>query len=153
MKTKILGLLFVLCSFGFKNHTTVTLNVANDIVGLWYNDTKSAKIGIYLSSNNKYNGKIEWLREPNDANGNPKKDPKNPNDNLQNRDRLGMVILWNFEFNAKDNKWENGNIYDPNNGKTYSGYITKEGKDKLHLRGYIAGMTWLGRTSTWEKAE
>ena len=153
MKTKILSILIVLCCFGFENHTTVTLNAADDIVATWYNDTKTAKIRIFLAQNDKYSGKIEWLKEPNDASGSPKKDPNNPDNKLQNRERLGMVILKYFDFNTKENKWENGTIYDPKNGKTYSGYITTEGSNKLNLRGYVAGMTWLGRTSTWEKAE
>ncbi len=49
---------------------------AQDITGTWYNAEKDAKIQIYKSGE-KYYGKIVWLKNPNDANGNPKTDVKN----------------------------------------------------------------------------
>ncbi len=42
---------------------------------------------------------------------------------------------------------EGGQVYDPRNGKTYSGTITMAGKDRLELRGYIM-VSLIGRTST-----
>ena len=58
-----------------------------------------------------------------------------------------------FTWNASEQKWEKGTIYDPTEGKTYDGYIYFEGDNKkvLKLRGYVMGMTWLGRTSDWQR--
>lgn len=127
----------------------------NDVKGVWWNAEKTAKIRIYKAKNQKYYGKIHWLREPNNAQGKPKKDPENPNPKLRDRDRLGMLIMKSFTWDPEEKLWEDGTIYDPNNGKTYDGYIRMEAgnKDKLYLRGYVMGMTWLGRTSEWERAE
>ena len=127
--------------------------VADDVRGTYWNGEKTAHIRIYRAVNGKYYGKIEHLVEPNDENGNPKKDPNNPNKELRDQARLGMVIMKSFEWNEKEKKWEDGTIYDPNNGKTYDGYMRFEGDDKgtLYLRGYVMGMTWLGRTSEWER--
>lgn len=129
--------------------------VPDDVRGTYWNGEKTAHIRIYRAKNGKYYGKIEHLTEPNDENGNPKTDPENPNPKLRSRARLGMVIMKGFEWNASEKIWEDGTIYDPNNGKTYDGYMRFEGEDKskLYLRGYVMGMTWLGRTSEWERIE
>ena len=47
------------------------------------------------------------------------------------------------------NKWSNGIIYDPNNGKTYSCKAKLEG-DKLNVRGFI-GISLFGRTTVWTR--
>ena len=56
-----------------------------------------------------------------------------------------------FKFDG-DDAWEDGTVYDAKSGKTYSGTIGFEAKDKLKLRGYI-GKSWmgLGRTTYWTR--
>lgn len=120
---------------------------ADDILGLWYNAEKSAKIQIYKDGE-KYFGKIVWLKEPM-KDGKPKVDDKNENEKLRNQPLIGLKILKNFEFD--EDEWEEGTIYDPKNGKTYSCFITKEG-DALNVTGYI-GFSFIGRTTKWTKAE
>ena len=125
----------------------------DDVRSTYWNADKTAHIRIYRAQNGKYYGKIEHLTEPNDEKGQPKTDPENPNPELRSRARLGMVIMKSFEWNEKEHIWEDGTIYDPNNGKTYDGYMRFEGDDRntLYLRGYVMGMTWLGRTSEWTR--
>lgn len=49
--------------------------------------------------------------------------------------------------------WEGGTILDPDNGKVYKVKITPiEGGKKLEVRGYI-GISLLGRTQTWIRAQ
>lgn len=149
-------LLFIglgICFFFMSDALLVNDVQPDDVRGTYWNAEKSAKIRIYRATNGKYYGKIEHLVEPNDENGNPKKDPNNPKKDKRDRDRLGMVIMNSFEWDEDDKRWEDGTIYDPNNGKTYDGYMKFEDGDlsTLHLRGYVMGMTWLGRTSQWER--
>lgn len=154
MRTKLIYLLLISTLFGFKSHSNAITAVGSDIIGIWFNEEKTVKVNIYFSpQSQKYNGKVEWLKEPNDEKGNPKKDPLNPNPNLRDRSRMGMVILTGFVFNEKEAQWEGGNIYDPKNGKTYNGYVKMENRDKMNLRGYVAGMTWIGRTAVWERVK
>lgn len=120
---------------------------ADDVLGIWYNQEKTAKIEIFKKSD-KYFGKIVWLAEPN-RDGKPKLDIHNVDESLRNRPVMGLLILQNFEWD--DDEWDSGTIYDPKNGETYSCYITKEG-NKLNVRGYI-GFALIGRTAIWEKAE
>ena len=131
----------------------VSALVADDVKGTYWNADKTAQIRIYKGTNDKYYGKIEMLTVPNNPDGTPKKDPDNPKANLRDRDRLGMVIMNGFTWNASEQKWENGTIYDPKEGKTYDGYVYFEGDNTkvLKLRGYVMGMTWLGRTSDWQR--
>jgi len=118
------------------------------IEGLWYNDIKSAKI-LITKSNGKFNGKVVWLKEPL-KNGKPKVDELNADEKLRTRPRLGLMVLEGFVKDG-DNKYTDGKIYDPNNGKTYSCNITYKGKE-LAIRGYI-GISLFGRTTTWTRAE
>lgn len=129
---------------------------ADDIVATWLNADKDAHIRIFKAVNGKYAGKIEWMKEPLDPKtGKPKTDNLNPDPKLRNRERMGLVIMMNFEYIKSKNKWEGGTIYDPKSGKTYDSYIYFDGNNKktLFLRGYVMGMTWIGRTSEWTKVE
>jgi uncharacterized protein (DUF2147 family) len=134
--------------------TVVSLSISakaqtDKIEGLWYNDIKSAKILITKESNGKFYGKVVWLKEPL-KNGKPKVDELNADEKLRNRPRLGLPVLADFVKDG-DNKYTDGKIYDPNNGKTYSCNITYKGKT-LAIRGYI-GISLFGRTTTWTRAE
>jgi len=132
---------------------TLKAQAADDILGNWLNQEGTAKIHVFKASNGKfkgkYFGKIYWLKEPT-KNGKPKVDEKNPDASKRNVEINGLIILNNFEFDADDKEWEDGTIYDPKNGKTYSCNITLVG-DKLNVRGYI-GISMIGRTAIWTKA-
>ncbi len=132
--------------------TSISLSAkaqTDKIEGLWYNDVKSGKILIYKQSNGKFYGKVVWLREPL-KNGKPKVDELNQDEKLRSRPRLGLPVLADFVKDG-DDKYTDGTIYDPNNGKTYSCTITYKGKT-LAIRGYI-GISLFGRTTTWSRAE
>lgn len=122
---------------------------ADPIQGNWYNAEKTAKINIYRAVNGKFYGKIYWLKEPNE-NGAPKTDKNNPSSKLKNKPLLGLVVLSGF---VKDGAttYEDGKIYDPKNGKTYSCIITHKG-NSLDIRGYV-GISLIGRTTNWQKAD
>ncbi len=120
---------------------------SDKIEGTWFNDIKDAKIQIYKSNDGKFYGKIIWLKEP-VKNGKPKLDEKNRNEKLQKQPIVGLVILRGFEKDG--DTYEDGTIYDPENGKTYDCKITSKGKT-LSIRGYV-GISMFGRTTVWERA-
>ena len=119
-----------------------------DIVGEWYNAEKDAVITLF-EENETVSGKITWMQFPNDDNGNPKTDPLNPDEKLKSRLRMGMVMMTGFTF-IKDKIWDDGELYDPKKGKTYSGMMTLKDKNTIDLRGYI-GFSFIGRSSTWTR--
>ena len=59
-------------------------------------------------------------------------------------------ILKNFEFTGK--AWEEGSIYDPKNGKSYSCNMKLKKADELEIRGFV-GVSLLGRTTVWTKVK
>ena len=144
--TRLVLMMLTVVSAGF---VTKAQSEKDKIEGLWYNDVKSAKIQITKEKDGKFYGKVVWLKEPL-KNGKPKVDELNSDEKLRTRPRLGLPVLSGFEKDG-DDKYTNGKIYDPNNGKTYSCKITHKGKT-LDIRGYI-GISLFGRTTTWERAE
>ncbi|NDC41849.1 MAG: DUF2147 domain-containing protein, partial [Chitinophagia bacterium] len=62
----------------------------------------------------------------------------------------GLMILKGFKKEG-DNIYNEGTIYDPNNGHTYSCTIKREGNE-LNVRGYM-GISLLGRTTRFTPAD
>ena len=122
---------------------------ADDIVGVWEPGHGKAKVKID-KIDNKYYGKIVWLKEPNDPEtGEPKVDKNNPDESMKNVPLRGYRILKDFVYQG-DGVWEEGTIYDPENGTTYDCVITMKEDDKLDIRGYV-GVKTFGRTDTWRR--
>jgi uncharacterized protein (DUF2147 family) len=123
----------------------------SDILGYWLNEEKDGKIEIYKEGD-KYFGKLIWLLNPIDEEtGQPKLDKHNPDDALKTRPTKGIVLLTDFEYEG-DGLYEEGEIYDPKSGKTYSCYMKLESMDNLKIKGFI-GFSWIGRTTYWTRSE
>jgi uncharacterized protein (DUF2147 family) len=124
---------------------------ADKVLGFWLTEKGTSQVEIYKGTDGKYYGKISWLDEPNE-NGKPKVDDENPDPALQQRPILGLPLLQGFVYNKKEEQWEKGSIYDPDNGKTYDSYMWFEESDSvLEIRGYVMGMRFLGRTTRWKR--
>jgi uncharacterized protein (DUF2147 family) len=148
LKKFALIILALLLGSQFAHSQTYT---PDQILGTWLNEDKDANVEIY-KENNKFFGKIIWLKDPNETDtGLPKVDDKNPDLAMQTRPVLGLVILKNFVFDGEE-EWEDGTIYDPKNGKTYDCYMKFEAENLLKIRGYI-GISWIGRTTLWTRTK
>lgn len=120
---------------------------AQDITkSLWFNEEKEAKIQFY-EQDGKLFGKIVWLKEPKE-NGKDKTDKNNSKQELRGKPIVGLVILKNFKKDGKG--WEDGEIYDPKSGKTYSSTIKWSGENQLNIRGFI-GVSLVGRTTKFTR--
>lgn len=118
------------------------------VLGKWLNANGQGQILIYKRGD-QYFGKVVWLRNPRDEAGKPKSDIKNPDERLKGRPLLGAEILKDFEYSG-EGVWDEGSIYDPKTGKTYSCKMSMESSDKLDIRGFV-GISLLGRTETWTR--
>jgi Delta7-sterol 5-desaturase len=67
---------------------------------------------------------------------------------LKNIKIVGMTILNDFKWNGE--KWDDGKILDPGNGKVYSASIWLLGDDKLKVRGFLGPFY---RTQTWTRVK
>jgi uncharacterized protein (DUF2147 family) len=113
-------------------------------VGEWLVDGAVAKIRIENCANKLW-GVISWEKFPG---GN---DKNNPDPAKQARSSLGMPILLGMRSTGP-NKWE-GEIYNAENGKTYSSNISlADGNpDVLQVRGCILGFLCGGQN--WTRVE
>jgi uncharacterized protein (DUF2147 family) len=121
----------------------------NTPVGKWRTiDDKTGKVKsiveIYETTNGTLAGKVVQVLDS-EKGPNPVCDAcKGAN---HNKPITGMVIAWNLQHEG--NKWDDGKILDPKNGKVYSARMTPiDGGAKLEVRGYM-GFSLLGRTQIW----
>lgn len=102
-------------------------------------------VEIFKKSDGKYYGKIVQLLQK----------PENNNcvkctDDRKNKPLIGLEIIRGLK--KEDAEFTGGTITDPKKGKTYKCTITKDGADKLNVRGYI-GFSLIGRSQTWHKVK
>ncbi len=143
MKQILLFIIAIICLIPFAKAQN-----PNSILGFWLSDTKKGKIEIFQSGN-KYYGKLVWATNLVDAKGVSRKDINNPNEKLKNRPLLNAVLFTDFIY--KDGEWDDGKIYDPTSGKTYSGTMKVKG-DNLEIRGYL-GISLFGKTKVWQRVK
>lgn len=144
--SKLLAVIFVMGT-AIAVPTSTQLNP----VGFWLTGVdeetgkRRAKVEIYPCGN-KLCGKIVALAFPNDPKtGKPKMDPRNSSQPLIGSNMLtGMVA-----DKDEPNKWVDGEVYDAQNDKTYSGHMTMSDNNNLELRGYVLGIPALGRSQNW----
>lgn len=117
---------------------------ADNVIGKYMTAENKAMVEI-SKHDNKYYGKFLWTKTEG------KLDEKNPVVAERTKTLKGMEFLKDFTFDGKST-WNNGTIYDPENGKTYSCKMTADEKGNLNVRGYI-GVSLIGRTSMWVKVK
>lgn len=145
MKPKILVFCAFLVAF---NAFSQAPSDADAIIGVWESGNGKARIKIDKVSD-KFNGRIVWLKEPNDEAGKPKVDKNNPEETLRTKPLLGYSMLKGFSY-VGEKTWEDGTIYDPESGSTYSCTITMTDENTLDVRGFI-GVSLFGRTDVWKR--
>ncbi len=66
---------------------------------------------------------------------------------------IGMTIAKHLKAGSKPHVYENGEILDPENGKTYQCKMTlSPNGNELEVRGFI-GISLIGRSQTWKRVE
>ncbi len=155
-KIKIILMIVVAGLFTATNVSAQEFNT-DDLLGIWLNEDEDAHVEIY-KENDMYYGKIIWLKFPIDEEtGKPKLDKHNPDEALQTRPSLGIQLLTDFEWDEdspaeKGDEWDEGDIYDPKTGKTYSCYILMKDINRVKIRGYI-GISLIGKTTYWTRVK
>ncbi|MDA8100552.1 MAG: DUF2147 domain-containing protein [Nitrospiraceae bacterium] len=153
---QIVLILFSALVFSFAlSATAVSAAGTDDILGLWNNAEKDAKIEIFKCGE-LYCGRILSLKEPNYPEGSkdgvpgtPRIDFRNPDSAHQKDPIAGLIIVKGFSSEG-DGRYSGGTVYDPKNGKTYKGKMTLVSPGRLDLRGYI-GIPIIGRTTSWTR--
>ena len=119
------------------------------IIGTWATEEGKSHVAI-ASCGEKLCGSIIWLKEPLDEKGQPRHDANNPDTALRSRRILGLPLLVNFTTGDEADVWENGSIYNPEDGEVYSCTITFLDSNTLKVRGYV-GLPLFGKTQVWTR--
>lgn len=127
------------------------VSAQDKICNTWYTDGKTSAVQIFAGADGKYYGKIVWLRDG-IVNGKPLLDVHNPDESKHNNTWLGLQIITGLTKKTST-EYVTGKIYDPSKGNYYNCKMTVIGDNKLELRGYILGIPFLGRTTTWTLKE
>jgi uncharacterized protein (DUF2147 family) len=115
---------------------------AEDAVGTWLNPDNGSNVEFYKCGEGVC-GKIVKNTDG------QKTDDKNPDASKRNRPIVGLVIMQGAKKTG-DNKWS-GQLYNRENGKTYSGTVTVKSKNELDLSGCVAAV--LCKTVTWTRVK
>lgn len=143
------NLLFTLL-LAFSSSILFAQTESDAILGVW--ETGSGKARVKIDKvGDKFYGKIVWLREPLNEEGKPKVDKNNPDENLRSVPILGYKLIKDFSYKG-EKTWEDGTIYDPENGSTYSCTIKMTDESTLDVRGFI-GVSLFGRTDVWKRVQ
>jgi uncharacterized protein (DUF2147 family) len=123
---------------------------AADARGKWLTESGKAIVAI-VSCGNALCGNIVSLKEPNDpATGKPKTDINNADASKRTRPVIGVQIVIDMKQDGTEPKWK-GQVYNAEDGKTYTGSITLVNPTTLDLQGCALGGL-ICKTQTWTRA-
>jgi len=115
-----------------------TPTLAADPIGTWLTEGGEATVRI-ATCGPELCGTIVALKVPNDpATGRPKTDKNNPDAAKRSRPIIGVQIVFGMKPTGTADKWS-GQVYNAEDGKTYSGNITLQSANALKLEGCVLG--------------
>jgi uncharacterized protein (DUF2147 family) len=125
---------------GVLSAMTTASALAADPTGDWRVADGVANIRVAECNGNMW-GAVVWEKEPGGL------DEHNPDASKRSRPTLGMPILINMKKKPGADQWE-GEVYNANDGKTYSSTIKTVGSDRLEIQGCVLGFLCGGETWT-----
>jgi uncharacterized protein (DUF2147 family) len=112
--------------------------MAADPLGNWLTEDGKATVKI-ASCGAALCGTVVSLKEPNDPDTHkPKTDKNNADASLRSRPMIGVQIVLEMKPSGTANKWS-GQVYNAEDGKTYSGSLTLQDANTIRLEGCILG--------------
>jgi uncharacterized protein (DUF2147 family) len=124
-----------------------TAATAQDAKGTWLTEGGRSRIRV-TDCGATLCGAIVWLREPNDpATGKPRTDKSNADAGKRNRPLIGVQTVLSMKA-AGAGKWT-GQLYNPEDGKTYSGSAMLQGANALKVEGCVASV--FCKAQTWTR--
>ena len=128
------------------------------VVGTWLTASGIAQVRIGPCpdpANGPICGLVVGLINPKGPDGNAvaadmATDYRNADPALRTRKVIDMPLIWGFKKTSDPNAFEDGHVYNGENGKTYNANISLQPDGKLRLRGYV-GTPLLGETQLWTR--
>ncbi|RYF97872.1 MAG: DUF2147 domain-containing protein [Chitinophagaceae bacterium] len=125
---------------------------ADKIIGTWESVDSDVKLKFeFFRSDGKYFGKLLHASNMYEGDGKtPKSDSKNPDPKLRSRSRYGIINITNLVFD--DGEYSGGNLYNPEEGRTYRLKAELTGPNDMDFRGYM-GISLLGKTMKFKRVQ
>ncbi len=124
--------------------------LAADPMGTWHTEEGKATVRI-AACGPALCGTIISLKEANDpGTGKPKTDKNNVDQSLRSRPMIGVLVVLGMKPSGSANKWS-GQVYNAEDGKTYSGSLTLQDANTIKLEGCILGGLAC-KAATWTRA-
>jgi len=122
---------------------------AADPLGTWLTGDKKGKVHI-VNCGGAICGNLVWLQEPIDPETNkPKLDKNNADASKKTRPLIGAPIVLSMKPNGDGSSWQ-GQVYNAEDGSTYSGSFTMTSATSAQLKGCVMGGL-ICKSSTWTK--
>ena len=113
------------------------VEIEKNILGKWMSEEKNLEVEIFKDGN-QYKSTVVWFDDSDDKNIPMalRYDTKNPDKNLRGRKVIGLEVMNGLVYNAEDDEWQSGRIYDASTGKDWNvkAWLNKDGI--LKVRGY-----------------
>jgi uncharacterized protein (DUF2147 family) len=123
--------------------------LAADPMGTWHTEEGKATVRI-AACGPALCGTIISLKDPNDETGKPKTDKNNADAGLRSRPMVGVLVVLGMKPSGTANKWS-GQVYNAEDGKTYSGGLTLQDANTIKIEGCIMGGL-ICKAATWTRA-
>jgi uncharacterized protein (DUF2147 family) len=132
-----------------------TLAQQSPELGLWYNHSGKGAVeirpcGTTDSDADRLCGFIVWLKQPSGRNGKPLTDGYNAKPSMRSRPICGLPVLGSLRP-MSDGSWDQGWVYDPEQGKSFDAAIQLRTRDQLVLTGY-KGIKLFSKSFIWKRA-
>jgi uncharacterized protein (DUF2147 family) len=130
----------------------VAQNSPDAIVGKWEAVPQKNVIVEVYKDQSEYKARVVWFNDNDDKTKpmNIRQDDNNVDPSLRKRKILGLQVLNNMVYNSKNNKWENGKIYDAKSGRTWNSSAWITNNNTLQVRGFWH-FEFIGQNMTFKK--
>lgn len=120
-----------------------------DPSGTWVTEDGRARIRLERcgAAQQRICGYIVWMNAPLDERGQPVRDSYNPDPLKRARYVLGHQLIMGLK--PAPEGWFDGEIYNAEDGRSYSVMLWRDGSDRLKLRGCMLKL--LCQTQTWKQ--
>jgi len=131
-KITFLALSIIAMAFTIPSH-----HDSDNIVGKWMNTENNLEVEIFKTGN-EFRAKVIWFDDSDDKSQpmDERCDTKNTDKKLRTRKIIGLEVMRGLIYNANNDNWEGGRIYDSSSGKNWdaNAWIMEDGM--LKVRGY-----------------
>ena len=112
---------------------------ASSVLGEWATQGYSARVDVRPcpSAPERLCGTITWLWESVDKSGKPTLDANHPDPSRRSQALIGLELLSGFKPGPDSATWVGGQIYNPEDGRTYSSRMRLRSPDVLEVEGCV----------------